>query len=133
LVVDDDPNVRQALSTVLGSLGFQVIAAGDGAEGLVLAVERRSEIRLVISDIHMPHLGGIQLVQALRRMSPQLPILVTSGRIDEHDERQLREFGVAAILPKPFTHEALVAAIAAALLGRNAALGLSPLIPPANP
>ena len=133
LVVDDDVNVRQALSTVLVSLGFAVIQAADGAEGLVMAAERRNEIRLVITDVHMPHLGGVQLVQALRRMCPKLPILVTSGRIDEHDERQLREFGVASILPKPFTHEALVAALAAALLGRNAALGLSPYTPPANP
>lgn len=134
LVVDDDANVRQALATVLASLGFKVIQATDGAEGLVIAVERRTEIRLVITDVHMPHLGGVQLVQALHRVSPKLPIIVTSGRIDEHDERQFHEYGVASILPKPFTHEALVAALAAVLLGRNAALGLPPYMPPpANP
>jgi CheY-like chemotaxis protein len=133
LVVDDDTNVRQALSTVLANLGFNAIPAADGAEALVIAAERRTEIRLVITDVHMPHLNGVQLVQALRRMCPKLPIIVTSGNVDEHDERQLREFGVAAILPKPFTQEVLVAALAAALLGRNAALGLPPHTPPANP
>lgn len=122
LVVDDDPSVRQALSTVLASLSFKVLTAADGAEALVTAAERRSEIRVVITDVHMPHLGGIQLVQALHRMLPSLPVIITSGRLDDHEERQFKELGVAAILPKPFTQEALVAALGAAFLGRSKAL-----------
>ncbi len=115
LVVEDDANVRDVFCTILECLGFRVLSAADGAEGLIAVAESRASLKLVITDIQMPHLGGVQFTQALRRMLPTLPVIVASGRVDEADERQLRELGVSTILSKPFTQESLVGALAQAL------------------
>ena len=77
LVVDDDAGVRDLFRIRLGDDGYRVIAAGDGREGL----ERigSEEIELVISDIKIPGLDGIRLLEEVRMKAPELTVVIMTG------------------------------------------------------
>lgn len=77
LLVDDDPRVRAITSTLLRRLGHEVIEAHDGIEALASAAARRPD--LVVTDLVMPRLGGLELVKALRADNPGLPAVVLTG------------------------------------------------------
>ena len=113
LFVDDEEPVRAIARRVLAALGYTPMTATDGTDALIQAAQSRQTLHAVITDLHMPHMEGEALVRALRRMSPELPIIAASGRIDEVVGERLRQLGVKIILPKPFTQEQLARAIAA--------------------
>lgn len=130
LVVDDEVSVRKAVKIALELAGFTVLTASDGTEGLIVAAEKKDAISVVITDIHMPTMDGVQFVRTLRHMLPKVPIVVASGRFDKPDEEQLAQAGVNSMLPKPFTQKTLMHAVeacfGAAPHGGGAALGIRP-------
>lgn len=110
LVVDDEPIVRRFASRVLADAGYSVATAADGAEALELLRGRREPVRVVVSDIVMPRLNGVQLLQALSVSHPDLPIILMSG----FAPAQLADRGIAApcsVLAKPFPPELLLAEV----------------------
>ena len=110
LVVDDEPLVRRFASRVLGEAGYTVATAGDGAEALELVRALSDPVRVVVSDIVMPRLNGVQLLEALSRSHPDLPVILMSG----YAPMQLAERGIAApcsVLGKPFPPELLLAEV----------------------
>ena len=110
LVVDDEPVVRQFATRVLADAGYGVTTAEDGAEALQLVRERGERLRVVVSDIVMPRLNGVQLLEALSVSHPDLPIILMSG----YAHAQLARQGIAApcsLLAKPFAPEALLAEV----------------------
>ena len=111
LFVDDEPIIRDVVVEVLQRLGFKLVVAVDGADGLVKAIEHLGELRAVISDLHMPHMDGLGLVYALRRIKPGLPAIIVSGRLDEEVKDQLNALGDTGSLQKPFTESQLVDAL----------------------
>jgi CheY-like chemotaxis protein len=111
LVVDDDPAVREVTKVVLESHNLRVVLAGDGAEGMLRAVENRHQLRAVICDLHMPHLDGIAFIRALRHLSPKLPVIVVTGHREERHDRELSVLGVAKLLEKPHTSAQLLSAL----------------------
>jgi PAS domain S-box-containing protein len=113
LIVDDEAAVRQTASLVLKSLNFQVITATDGADAIIQVAERRGELDAVITDLHMPHMNGITLVRALKRMLPDIGIIVASGRMEPHEAIELKSLGVTALLEKPFLEKKLIEALKA--------------------
>ncbi len=108
LVVDDEPAVRQVARAVLSALNFKVITAADGTEALMHVAEKRTELRLVITDLHMPNMDGVTFVRVLRRMLPGTGIIVASGRLETRDLEEFKAMGVNTILDKPFTQEKLI-------------------------
>ena len=108
LVVDDDGAVRNSMQMLLEHLEFRVLSSASGHEALVSFAQRRDEIDAVLCDLQMPHMDGVVLVQALRRMSPQVPIVVMSGNPGERNVAELKNLGVAAVLVKPFGASQLV-------------------------
>jgi PAS domain S-box-containing protein len=108
LFVDDEPIIREVVMEVLQRLGFKLVVAVDGADGLVKAMEHLPKLKAVISDMHMPHMDGLGLVHALRRIKPGLPAIIVSGRLDEAVKDQLNAFGQTGSLQKPFTESQLV-------------------------
>jgi len=108
LVADDEPAVRQAARAVLTALNFNVLTAVDGTEALIKVAEHRAELRAVLTDLHMPHMDGLSFVRALKRMLPEVGIIVASGRLDEREASEFKTIGVSALLEKPFTQEMLV-------------------------
>jgi PAS domain S-box-containing protein len=108
LIVDDDAAVRRSVEMLLARLNFRVLASASGHEALVSFAQRRSEIQAVLCDLHMPHMDGLVLVQALHRMSPQARVIVMSGNPTERQLAQLKKLNVAGVLVKPFAPEHLV-------------------------
>ncbi|HTH48618.1 MAG TPA: response regulator [Candidatus Limnocylindria bacterium] len=116
LLVDDDPDFRDALGKQLVHAGYRVGQAADGE----LAIEwlKQQTPDLVILDIVMPNKEGLETILALRRSHPRLPVIAISGggRIDAHDYLHLAEnLGAVAVLAKPFPFAELQAQITKAL------------------
>jgi CheY-like chemotaxis protein len=117
LYVDDESAVRDVVRAVLTRLNFNPVIASDALEGLVQAVENRAALRAVITDLHMPKMDGLAFVATVRRMLPNVAVIVASGRLEGPVEQELRRLGVRAILNKPFTEEMLRVALKDALPG----------------
>ena len=116
LVVDDEPVVRRFAARVLEAEGYLVSEAADGVDALRLLQEELSEVDAVLSDIVMPRLNGVELLQVLSTTHPQLPVLLMSG----YASAQLEGMGIAppcAILTKPFPAEQLVDEVRRCLRG----------------
>ena len=88
MVVDDDTSVRAYLKAALKSEGFRTLEAEDGELGLELVRKIGSDIDLIISDIKMPKLDGIQLANLVRAEFPKIPIILISGYTDGALENQ---------------------------------------------
>jgi len=108
LVIEDDPALRATVTRVVQRVGFEVLAAVDGVEGVELFERHRDEIQCVLCDLTMPRMGGWETLAALRRLAPGLPVVLCSGfdeaRVMEGSHAELPQ----AFLPKPYTIEALV-------------------------
>ncbi len=111
LVVDDEPSVRNILRKVLTRMNFTVLTASDGTSALQEVAVHGTDVRAVITDLHMPQLDGMAFVRVLRGHMPKAAVVVVSGLIGEETREQFAALGVRAILDKPFEHAALVAAL----------------------
>ncbi|HEY3012569.1 MAG TPA: response regulator [Gemmatimonadales bacterium] len=110
LVVDDETAVRRFAARVLEREGFGVIEATDGAEALELVQVQGAPIDVVVTDIVMPRLNGVELMQALFLSHPDIPVILMSG----YATSALSELGIAtpcSILTKPFAAERLLAEV----------------------
>jgi CheY-like chemotaxis protein len=108
LIVDDDPGVRASLLMVLKFADYEVYEASSGAEALALAQSHYPD--LIVSDINMPDLNGIQTVEALRRLPHvrNLPVIFISGLASEEHQRKIATLGAAELLTKPFSIQELM-------------------------
>jgi PAS domain S-box-containing protein len=107
LFVDDEAAVREVGRSVLRRLNFEPVIAVDGADGLVQVAQYRDTLRAVITDLHMPHMDGLAFVRALRRVLPDVPVVLASGRLDDSLVDAFRALGVTSRLDKPFTEAQL--------------------------
>ncbi len=101
LVVDDEPAIRQAIAQTLERNQYRVVSASDGKDGLTAFLEHRSRIRLVLTDVMMPVMGGVALVRTIRSLEPKQRIIAMSGLNDEDRSDELAELGVDVVLLKP--------------------------------
>jgi CheY-like chemotaxis protein len=118
LVVDDDPAVRRAVGRLLGRLGFLVLEAASGAEGIALYGRHLGRIRAVILDLTMPGLDGVETLRELRRMDPAACVVVASGHGEDEVAARFRGAPADGFVQKPFTLGTLRARLEAALHGR---------------
>ena len=111
LVVDDSPTVRQQVGIVLREAGYEVIEAEHGLDGKE-KIETQPDLCMVICDVNMPHMNGIELVAAVSAGRPNLPIvmLTTEGHPDL--VMRAKKAGAKGWLVKPFKPALLVATIA---------------------
>ncbi len=115
LVVDDEAPILLATREVLTAHHYRVLVAGSGEEAIRLFIERGESIDLVLTDIMMPGIGGLELTRALRIIKPDLKVIATSG-LEQQDERcAFAALGVTVILPKPCVGSVLLEAVGAAL------------------
>ncbi|HXY99358.1 MAG TPA: response regulator [Stellaceae bacterium] len=124
LVVDDEPPIRRLLRTSLLAQGYDVVEAEDGATALA-AIEREKP-DLVILDLGLPDIGGIEVIRSLRQRST-LPVIVLSVRDDERGKVEALDLGADDYVTKPFGVDELVARIRTALRHRFQAQGEKPL------
>ncbi|MET0161663.1 MAG: response regulator [Microbacteriaceae bacterium] len=110
LVADDDPQFLRALRITLGAKGYEVVVAADGRQALSLAIDERPD--LVMLDLGMPRLDGVQVIEGLRGWSAA-PILVVSGRTGAADKVEALDAGADDYVTKPFAMDELLARLRA--------------------
>jgi PAS domain S-box-containing protein len=114
LIVEDDKAVRNVAVRVLESQGYEVVTATNGKEALEIMKGHPSPIALVVTDIVMPEMGGVDLARQLRRDRPEIPVVLMSGYPREESGVDVAEFSVA-FLAKPFTVSELLDTVRGAL------------------
>ena len=100
LIVDDEPNVRFTLSEVLGDRGHQLVEAEHGGKALEIVADDPPE--LIISDLVMPELDGIELLTRLRSLAPEIPVVLLTARGSERKAVEAMRAGAYDYLTKPF-------------------------------
>ena len=117
LVVDDEPEIVKVIETVLRQNGWKVLSASDGLEGVAAFLNHSDQIRAVVTDMVMPNLDGVGLIRSIRKLAPDLPILVSSGYSNEQSREALSELRVDGFLKKPFSARQIIASMASLLYG----------------
>lgn len=108
LTVDDSPSVRQVVKIVLGGAGYTVIEAGDGAEGLAKA--KANPVNLVITDLNMPVMNGLELIRKLRTVPSMVgvPIVFLTTESNDAAKQEAKAAGATGWITKPFKPEQLL-------------------------
>jgi len=116
LIAEDERALRRLCSTVLGQAGYRTLEASDGQQALDLYTVHARNIVMLVTDVVMPRMGGIELAELIRKANASLPILFVTGYVEQSDA--LHDSTVAApVLLKPFSPEALLRAVQSALQG----------------
>jgi CheY-like chemotaxis protein len=102
LLADDEEAIRDVGCNVLEKMGFIPLAAFDGQDALDLFRAHRQEIRLVILDLTMPRMDGLEAFRELRTMDAQIPVLITSGYSKQEVDSRFSGIEVAGFIQKPF-------------------------------
>jgi two-component system chemotaxis response regulator CheY len=111
LTVDDSPSIRQMIKVTLTPAGHNVIEAADGAQGLEKAKSCRPD--LVITDLNMPVMNGLDLIRALRALPSllALPIVFLTTESNEAVKLEAKKAGATAWITKPFKQDQLLAVV----------------------
>lgn len=125
LVVDDEPPIRRFLRTSLTAQGYDIVEAEDGTKALE-EVRRRSPDLLVL-DLGLPGIDGLEVIRRLRGSGVTLPIIVLSSRVDEAGKVEALDLGADDYVTKPFGVEELLARIRTAMRHRLQQQGERPL------
>ncbi len=115
LVIEDEARIQAFLARGLEAEGYTVVAAGDGREGLDLATQARWD--LVVLDLLLPGLNGLQVLRELQSAKPELPVVILSARGDVQTKLRGFELGASDYLATPFSLDELLARIRARLRG----------------
>lgn len=123
LVVDDEPDVRNIVRMTLEKAGYQVLEAEDGKKAIdtINSGDNRLMLDVLITDIRMPAINGLEAIAYFRREYPRVPIIVLTGFPDIQMATTLLEQGVVEYLVKPVEGQRLKAAVAKAMDQREIA------------
>ena len=102
LLVEDEEAVRWITRSMLESFGFDVLEAENGKEGLILFKENAADIALVVTDIGMPVMDGYEMIGKLKKLKPELPIVIASGYHEFKIDTRMALDNVVAVIHKPF-------------------------------
>ncbi len=108
LVVDDQEDLRHTVARILRRYGHRVLTAGEGREALAVVEGEEGRIDLVLSDLTMPGMGGLELYRALREGPHEIPFALTTGQADLQDVAESDEERELPVIYKPWTVETLV-------------------------
>jgi two-component system alkaline phosphatase synthesis response regulator PhoP len=112
LVVEDDKSVSQLIRLYLAQAGYRVLAAEDGLSGLQMALEEAPDI--VLLDLNLPGMDGIEVCQNIRKES-EVPIIMVTARVEEDDRLSGLDLGADDYVSKPFSPRELIARVNAVL------------------
>jgi CheY-like chemotaxis protein len=117
LIVDDDPSARLLVSTLLSKRGYRVLEAEDGVEALEVMERKAGMIGLLVADLNMPRMDGLELMWEVRDMPAwgHIPVIIVTGEIDEILETQLMEEGADDYIRKPLDPRLFLARVEATI------------------
>jgi CheY-like chemotaxis protein len=115
LLVDDEQPLRRAMRRALEQMGYEIVEAADGAAAVEAFRTHRGTLAAVVLDHVMPVMIGGDAYKVMRAIDPAVPVVMTSGRLEESLENELRELGIKTVMPKPFGIEELSRVLRAAI------------------
>jgi two-component system, cell cycle response regulator CpdR len=118
LIVEDDESVRTLAARALEKAGHRIELAADGAQGLARIVEKSGAYDLVLSDIRMPEMDGIEMAVAAARVYPRLSIMLMTGYAYQRERAEELDGVIVDVVQKPFSLAELRARVDKALLAR---------------
>ncbi|TKB86293.1 MAG: response regulator [Nitrospira sp.] len=121
LVVDDEDSIRSLLRMTLTQAGYDVEEAEDGGRAVEVlnSGDNPLMVDVIICDIRMPRINGVEAIAYFRAQYPSLPVIVLTGYHDEQLASSLRKQGVVECLEKPAEREQILASVAQAIAGRR--------------
>ncbi len=108
LIVEDEEGIKDLVCEILNNQGYKTLAAADGEEGFKLYKENQNKIDLLVTDIRMPKLTGIELYHKVRELSPKLPVICLTGYDIDDEAQKLHNEDKIKLLTKPFALKELV-------------------------
>ena len=115
LVADDEPAIRSLCTQMLEHYGFSVLVAADGTEAVEVFQREGDAVHCLLLDVTMPRMGGAEALQAIRRLSPHVPAIITSGYSEQDVAARFAHTPFDTFLQKPFNSHALRQAVQQAL------------------
>ena len=113
LITDDDSNSRDALREIIQPEGFQTLLAASGEEAIDIV--REAPVHLVLLDMHMPTLTGLETLQLVRQINAQLPAILVTGDPSDRLVRQAIQAHFYSVIPKPVSRNLLLYTVLKAL------------------
>ena len=101
LVIDDEPGIRHLLDTLLSRKGYAVVLADGGRKGLELFRRERPDV--IVLDLKMPEMDGVTVLQQIRSLNPDQPVIILTGAATPGTEQQVRALGVTEFVEKEFS------------------------------
>jgi len=117
LIVDDEPNVVWFISKVCQPRGYETITAGSGVEALKYIQECGEKIDLVLLDLRMPGMGGMEVLKSIRKFQPDLPVIILTALHDKKSDCE--KLGIEAFMKKPYSLEELYSRIESVIESRT--------------
>ena len=108
LLVDDEPSARSILSGMLDRAGYSTLVTHEGSEALKRLGDPGANVRLLVTDLMMPGMDGLDLIRHVRMARPDLLIVAMSGLGEDEIRASATEAGADQVIPKPFTHRILL-------------------------
>ena len=102
LLIDDEELVINISEMMLKKLGYNVLKAHNGHEGIQLFETNKSQIDLIISDLEMPKMNGKEVLDKLREIDPQIKVMLSSGALNDSDKQNVMYKGFNGFLIKPY-------------------------------
>ena len=121
LLIEDEPNILEAMRFVLSRDGWDVAVHGDGATAAPRAIRERPDV--VVLDVMLPNVSGFDVLRVIRGAAAAMPILMLTARGQERDRELALSLGATGFMTKPFSNGALVEALRAMLDRAGAAPG----------
>jgi DNA-binding response OmpR family regulator len=102
LIVEDEAELRNLFALILEMEGFTVLQAADGQKGLEILSGNAGTIRMLITDLNLPKVGGVDLINQARKLNPSIKIVGTSGMAGDKVREMVMRAGADDFIPKPF-------------------------------
>ena len=116
LIVEDEETVRTTVAKILGAMGFSVVVAVDGHDGVMKFTENPELFRFVLLDLSMPKLDGVQVLTEIRRIAPRIRVVLMSGYGEREATARFSGKGLDGFIAKPFDIPTLRQALKNALM-----------------
>lgn len=111
LIVDDEEHIRGILCDILEAMNYRVLTACDGMEALQLFSEYHADISLMITDVVMPKIGGLELAKHIRYQNPHIPVIYITG-FSRNDMMMCKDkVAQSLVFKKPFSYDDMIKAI----------------------
>jgi CheY-like chemotaxis protein len=112
LVIDDEAAICEIAKGTLETYGYRAMTASDGTEAVAMYAQHKDEIKAVLTDMMMPYMDGPATIRALQKMNPLVKIIASSGLTENSRAMEAASAGVKVFLPKPYTADQLLKALA---------------------